>query len=291
MTARLGAIILCGGRSSRMGRPKAWLPFGNERMLQRMVRLLVDVADPIAVVHAAGQSLPDLDRPVLRAIDARPDLGPLEGMAAGFATLPETTDLVYATSVDVPFLAPGWIARLAIEIGEADIAIVEAGGYLQPLAALYRRATVLPAIEGLLAADRRRPAFLIDQLATRRLDESMMRSVDPQLSTLKNMNTPADYHALLDEAGLPRGRAVIELHGVPRIRAGFARLEVCAGSARGAVEQLVAAAAGRLDGLLEDGRLHRAYKLNLNGERFVDDPDALVVDGDELLLMAADVGG
>ena len=34
----LGAVVLCGGESRRMGQPKAWLPFGPERMLQRVVR-------------------------------------------------------------------------------------------------------------------------------------------------------------------------------------------------------------------------------------------------------------
>ena len=32
----VGGIVLCGGQSSRMGRPKAWLPFGNETMLERL---------------------------------------------------------------------------------------------------------------------------------------------------------------------------------------------------------------------------------------------------------------
>ena len=57
-----GAIILCGGKSSRMGRDKASLPFGPELMLQRVVRLLGEVVDPrkIVVVAAPGQSLPEL---------------------------------------------------------------------------------------------------------------------------------------------------------------------------------------------------------------------------------------
>ncbi|RPI89356.1 MAG: molybdenum cofactor guanylyltransferase, partial [Planctomycetaceae bacterium] len=34
------SVVLCGGQSSRMGRPKAWLPFGNEQFLRRCVRLV-----------------------------------------------------------------------------------------------------------------------------------------------------------------------------------------------------------------------------------------------------------
>ena len=56
----LGAVILCGGESKRMGRPKAWLTFGGERMLQRVVRLVANVVDDVAVVAAPGQELPSL---------------------------------------------------------------------------------------------------------------------------------------------------------------------------------------------------------------------------------------
>ena len=43
----VGGIVLCGGRSSRMGRPKAWLPFGDELMLPRVVRILREVVEPV----------------------------------------------------------------------------------------------------------------------------------------------------------------------------------------------------------------------------------------------------
>ncbi|MGZ6054814.1 MAG: molybdenum cofactor guanylyltransferase, partial [Isosphaeraceae bacterium] len=59
-TLIVGAVILCGGESRRMGQPKAWLPFGPERMLQRVVRLVSTVTGPIVVVAAPGQELPSL---------------------------------------------------------------------------------------------------------------------------------------------------------------------------------------------------------------------------------------
>ena len=65
----LGAVILCGGQSRRMGQPKAWLPVRPERMLQRVVRLVSTVAGPIVVVAAPGQELPSLPAAVLVARD------------------------------------------------------------------------------------------------------------------------------------------------------------------------------------------------------------------------------
>ena len=57
---KVAGVVLCGGRSSRMGRPKAWLPFGRELMLPRVVRLLGEAVGPVAVVAAPGQDLPPL---------------------------------------------------------------------------------------------------------------------------------------------------------------------------------------------------------------------------------------
>ena len=78
-----GGIILCGGHSSRMGLPKLTLPFGPELMLQRVVRILHEVVEPIVVVRAADQELPPLPSSVIVAEDRRVSRGPLEGLQAG----------------------------------------------------------------------------------------------------------------------------------------------------------------------------------------------------------------
>ena len=196
-----GAIVLCGGQSRRMGRPKAWLPFGPEALLQRVVRLVGEVAAPIVVVAAPGQDLPDLPDPIRIVRDPISDRGPLQGIAAGLASLPDDVELVYATATDVPFLHTGWVTRLVELIEAHDLAIPEIGGYLHPLAALYRKRSVLPAVERLLAEDRLRPVFLLEDLRALRVDEATMTRVDPSLATLRNLNTPEDYARALVEAG------------------------------------------------------------------------------------------
>jgi len=200
-----GAVILCGGRSRRMGRAKAWLPFGPEVMLQRIVRRIGQVAEPIVVVAAPDQDLPDLPGPVTIVRDPVADRGPLQGLAAGLAALPDRVELAYASATDVPFLEPAWIAQLARLIEDHDLAIPEVGGYLHPLAALYRRGTVLPAVEALLAADRLRPVFLLEVLRARVLDAGAMAEVDPGLGTLRNLNTPEEYRDALRDAGFSIG--------------------------------------------------------------------------------------
>lgn len=195
-----GGIILCGGRSSRMGTDKWALPFGPERMLERIVRLLGEVCIPIVVVAAPEQEVPPLGARVIVTRDRREGRGPLEGLWAGLSALPASVEAAYATSCDVPLLSPGFVRRLFELLGDDSAAVPVSGGYHHPLAAVYRRSLV-EVIEQLLAADRMRPAYLFDTVPTRRVDERELLDVDPRLDTLKNLNHPADYLAALAQAG------------------------------------------------------------------------------------------
>lgn len=195
MDTRAGGIVLCGGKSSRMGRSKALLPFGPETMLQRVVRLLSSVVHPVVIVAAAGQRLPDLPAEVLVTRDEREGRGPLEGLRAGLRALPAAVELAYVTSCDVPLLVPEFVREMIAFAEGHDVAVVDVDGFAHPLSAVYRRST-LPHVEDLLAHDRLRPIFLFERVRTRRVHRREI-TADPELRTLQNVNTPADYqHAL-----------------------------------------------------------------------------------------------
>ena len=198
---RPAAIVLCGGESRRMGRCKAWLRFGPEFLLQRVVRLVATVAHPIVVVAAPGQDLPDLAGDVTILRDTVAGRGPLQGLATGLSGLPESSTFVYATATDVPFLEPGWITRLCELSEDNDLVMPFVGGYYHPLAALYRRNTVLRAVEAQLHDDRRNLVFLVEAVETRVVGEAELRAVDPELKTLCNLNFPEDYERALRAAG------------------------------------------------------------------------------------------
>ena len=185
-----------------MGEPKATLPFGAETMLQRVVRLLGTVVSPIIVVAAQGQTVPALPDEIVVARDEREARGPLEGILAGLRALPESIDAAYITSCDVPLLVPAFVERMINLMGDHDIAVMEIDGFPHPLSAIYRRNT-LSHVESLLAADRLRPVFLFDAVRTRRIKPQEMTVVDPELRTLRNLNTPAEYRAALADAGIP----------------------------------------------------------------------------------------
>jgi molybdopterin-guanine dinucleotide biosynthesis protein A len=199
-STRAAGIVLCGGRSTRMGTSKALLPFGSETMLQRVVRILGDLVAPIVVVAAVDQELPPLPHDVIVTRDENEGRGPLEGLRAGLKALPLDADIAYVTSCDVPLLVPGFVRQILDLAVGYDVAVMEIDGFTHPLSAVYRR-TTLPHIAGLLAENRLRPVFLFDAVKTRRVRPDEM-TADPDLRTLRNLNTRDDYQRALVEAGL-----------------------------------------------------------------------------------------
>ncbi|MGE0607373.1 MAG: molybdenum cofactor guanylyltransferase [Pirellulales bacterium] len=197
---QFGGIILCGGKSSRMGLPKATLPFGPELMLPRVARLLREVVVPVVVVAAPEQELPLLPDEIQIVRDRREGRGPLEGLLAGMSALAGQADAAYATSCDVPLLVPAFVQRVVERLQGHEIAVPRIEGYHHPLAAAYR-ISLLPKIEALLAADRLRPFYLFEQCNTLELAATDFADVDPRGESLLNLNHPADYLAALEQAG------------------------------------------------------------------------------------------
>lgn len=188
---RAAAIILAGGRSSRMGAPKAGLLFEGVPLLRHLVRRLASEFPEIVVVHAAGQDLPITTTDgVTLAEDAVPEQGPVAGLCAGLAAV--KAPLVFVASCDVPFLNPA-VGVFMVGLAEGyDVVVPEWEGRLNPIQAVYRT-RVLPLLAEQLAEGRRRPVDLFDRVAVRRVTEAEIRSVDPRGLTFLNMNTPAEY--------------------------------------------------------------------------------------------------
>jgi len=201
-------IVLCGGRSQRMGREKATLPFGDEFLLQRVVRLLGAVANPIVVVAAGLQQLPALPDEVMIARDEQPDLGPLQGIHAGVERLGDGGTLAYITSCDVPFLQAEFVRLLAARADDVDVVIPRDRQFHHPLAAIYRVAAIRPRIAKLLASGRRRPLCLLEGLRVRQIDVAELQAVDPQLDTLVNLNYPEEYARAIARIAAPLPSAV-----------------------------------------------------------------------------------
>lgn len=195
---KTGGIILCGGQSSRMGRPKAWLPIGDQIMLPWIVAQVQKAVSPIVVVAAPDQDLPPLHEDIMIVRDERPGQGPLEGMAAGFSALKGRCDAAYLSSCDVPFLQPAFITRLIALLTDHDVVVPHVEGRYHPLAAVYRL-SVLPTVRRLIEAKRMRPMFLFDECRSRIAAADDLTPIDPDLRSLRNINTPEEYDAAVAE--------------------------------------------------------------------------------------------
>jgi molybdopterin-guanine dinucleotide biosynthesis protein A len=191
-----GAIVLCGGRSTRMGTDKASLPIGDETMLARTVRLLTNIvlADQIVVVAAADQQVGSIPDAVRVVVDARPNRGPLEGLAAGLRSC--QAELNFVTSCDAPLLVPEFVDRLFARIDDCDCVVPSDQDRQYVLSAVYRR-SVLGAVEQMLENDDLRMRRLIEKVNCRTIDVEQFRDVDPQLLTLENVNSPEDFHRIV----------------------------------------------------------------------------------------------
>lgn len=196
---RVGAIVLCGGQSKRMGQPKAWLPFGRELLLQRVVHRLSTIADPLVVVRAPGQTLPELPAQTRVIEDAVEHRGPLQGIAHGLAALQGAVDAAFVSSTDAPFVDPALVTRLCeLHRPAHDLVVPHAAGRHHPLAALYTL-NILPEIERMLAANQLRLMDVLGRVRTLVVREEELVKLDPRLRFLMNINTPEDYRAALAE--------------------------------------------------------------------------------------------
>lgn len=198
---QLGGVILCGGQSKRMGTPKPWLPFGEQPLLARVAQILSPVVEPIAVVAAVGQDLPPLAAGIAVSRDRVPDRGPLEGIAVGLAALAEHAEAAFLCSCDAALLTPAVVRRLCEMMADYDAVVPIVGGRRQTLTSVCRT-SALSTIESMLAAGEQKTHLLFDRLRTRFVEEAEFRAIDPELMSVRAVNTREEYLAALEAAGL-----------------------------------------------------------------------------------------
>jgi molybdenum cofactor guanylyltransferase len=279
---KTAGVVLAGGRSSRMGSPKAALDWHGSTLLRRTVSVLARaVTGPVLVVRAPGQVLPDLPPGVEVASDPREGLGPLQGMAVGLAALSDRADAAFICSTDLPFLHPAFIgAVLGALTPQLDVALPVARGYPQPLAAAYRT-SLAPVVSSLVAANRLRPAFLFDQCRVVRLDDATLRAdpavaaLDPALDSVVNVNELPEYEQA--RRRLP-AEVTVQCFGAVANRAGAGPRTVRAATLAGAA----AAVSVVLD---------QSVIAALNGEQITRDGQLPLVAGDTVAFLSADAGG
>lgn len=209
----LDLIINAGGESRRMGRSKVLLPVppDDTPLIAHVARRLASLPIDRMIVVANDPALPSLAQlpaSTTFVADAYPDAGTLGGIATG---LQQIDGWAIVVACDLPLANPqvfAMLARIAAEHDEHgdlwDAIVPVVGDYEEPLHALYHR-RCLPAIEARLAQGQRRVISFMGDVRTRYVSEDELRSVDPQLRSFVNANTPAEWDDALQLLNEPTG--------------------------------------------------------------------------------------
>ncbi|WP_395108893.1 NTP transferase domain-containing protein [Actinomadura sp. SCN-SB] len=289
MTDRTGGVraaagvVLAGGRSTRMGTPKAALEWHSSTLLRRVTGVVARaVHGPVIVVRAPGQDLPALGPRVLVREDPEEGGGPMVGLAVGLAAAAGHADVAFVCSTDLPFLHSAFVTAVLRGFDTApapDVVLPVVGGFRQPMAAGYRTA-LAPRAGKLVDAGRAKPAHLFEEVAVRRLDENALLAdarlagADPALDSVFNVNTPGDYRAARER---PAPEVVVVRHGALATGNGAA-------GPRRVLAATVGAAAERV-GLTLDEHVVAV----VNGERVHGDAESPLEAGDTVSFIPADL--
>lgn len=183
----LTGIILCGGRSTRMGADKGSLDFGGETMLARISRILSGVTGQVIIVGRRDQA-------GITTYDTVENEGPLGGIATALAA--SQTDLNLVVACDMPLIRPDVLERLVSMIGDADVCVAVNDEHASALCGVYR-SRIAATAQALFDSGERRVMRLLDQVQTKRVEAALFRDLDPDLLTFKSLDTPDAYRDAL----------------------------------------------------------------------------------------------
>ncbi|MGI9517202.1 MAG: molybdenum cofactor guanylyltransferase [Pirellulaceae bacterium] len=195
------AIILSGGRSRRMGRNKATLPLGQETVLQRVESVFASIADPLVLVIGRDSTAPGTRRARRVVRDEHADFGPLEGLRIGLESVRGDGAMAMVGTCDAPLVVPEvytTMSRRLLHSSEHDAVMPLIEGQHHPLTAVYR-VSVLPEIEEMVQRKQLRVRDLLKRINVLEMGADELRGVDPQLRTIRNINTPEEYQRMLEE--------------------------------------------------------------------------------------------
>jgi molybdopterin-guanine dinucleotide biosynthesis protein A len=189
----LTVCIQAGGQSSRMGEDKALKPFLGRPLIQRVIERLSPVADELIVTTNRPEDYVFLDPRLTLHTDLKPGRGALGGLYTAIASA--KNPFVAVVACDMPFASAKLIeagSRLLVEEA-TDVVIARSDERYEPLHAVYRRETCLPAIEAAIDADQWKVIAWFPQVKVRLLTPEEIQGYDPLGLAFWNVNTPEEF--------------------------------------------------------------------------------------------------
>jgi molybdopterin-guanine dinucleotide biosynthesis protein A len=186
------AIILCGGYSRRLGRDKCQIRLGSYPLLGHVLRAVRTSVATVKIVGRQSQTASDVVPPEFRGDvqfirDEAPDLGPLEGLRSGLASLSSTHQFAFACGCDSPLITPAFIDLMFRQAAGFDAAVAVLDAKILPLPAVYH-VSVARKIEAAVAARELSLWRAVERLHVNHVPLQTLEQVDPNLESLINVN-------------------------------------------------------------------------------------------------------
>lgn len=185
---KASAIILAGGKNTRIGRNKALikLPIG-ETILQNIVDILQRIFPEIIIV--TNQTKDYLRFNVHVVEDLIKESGPLGGIFTGLCYSVSKHNFVVAC--DMPFIQPALIRLLLEKSGTHDVVIPEVDGEVEPLFALYSKSCIPTMLEH-LQKQNLKIREVLSKLQVKKIGAEKIDQLDPEHLSFFNINTEED---------------------------------------------------------------------------------------------------
>lgn len=187
----LSVCIQAGGESRRMGQDKALMPFLGNPLIQRVVDRLSPIADEVILTTNS----PDEYR--FLGFDLFTDLIPGRGALGGLYTALTCAKfpLTAVVACDMPFASPPLIQAMSRLIDQEglDVVIPDSGGGLEPMHAVFRRETCIPAIQSAIEDGKWKLISWFPQVKVRILTPGEVARHDPTGLAFWNLNTPEEF--------------------------------------------------------------------------------------------------
>jgi molybdenum cofactor guanylyltransferase len=181
-------VILAGGKSRRMGRDKAFLPFGTGMLIERVIEVLRQVTEDVILITNTPELYQRFGLPLFS--DVIPEAGSLGGIYTGLVCAKAPYSLCLAC--DMPFVKPAFLRSLCEMAAAADVVIPRNAEDFQPLCAVYSQACREP-IRQQIDAGRLKITGFFDQVRVRVIEGELLTRYDPHDVMFFNANTPEEY--------------------------------------------------------------------------------------------------
>jgi len=188
----LTLCIQAGGKSNRMGEDKALLDFGGQPLIQHMLARLDSLATEMLITTNHPEGYRFLGIPLIS--DVIPDRGALGGLFTALCAA--SHPLVAVVACDMPFANPKILDTcrdLLLANPDLDVVIPSTEHGLEPLHAVYRRKTCLPAIKAALDAGQWKVISWHSAVNVRVLSPQEVALLDPDGLAFENVNTPEEF--------------------------------------------------------------------------------------------------